>query len=405
MENADIIKNLKDERDYLISQKYYSRDVERRLRKNLNSKLIKVITGPRRAGKSTVAINILSKYKDFFYLNFDSEILLKIEDKFSFIKENTKLFKNGKIIFIDEVQNLDNFEILVNQLQRNGYNVVITGSNANLLSRELSTHLTGRYIETEVLPFSYTESLEVHPNLKFLDYLKIGGFPEQLISKGKLVEYIETLFESIILKDIVTRYAIRNSRDLLKLSKYLISNPAQLSNFSRLKKKLDIGSVNTVIDHYSYLKEAYLINTLNYFSYKTSEIIRSDFKTYLIDTGVVSSNLLSFDLNMGYLLENSIFLELIRWGYRPNIELFMLKDKDNYECDFFINKDKKILIQVSISIKDNNTREREFRGITNSEIPFDKAFVVVLDDTENNLSTNEIEVIGVQEFLQKNILL
>lgn len=394
----EIIRNLKEERDFLIQQKFYRRDKTKELDKNIDSNLIKVITGPRRAGKSTLVIQTLSKYEDFFYLNFDSQEVLNIPNKFQFIKSNAKKFKNGKIVFIDEVQNLEGFELLVNQLQRNGFNVFITGSNANLLSRELTTHLTGRFLKTEVLPFSYSEALQVNPNMTIRDYMRIGGFPEQLISNGEISGYIEALFESIILKDIVNRYSLRNTNDLLNLARYLATTPTQISNFTKLKNKLNIGSTNTVIDYYGYLQEAFLINPLKYFSFKSSEVIRSDFKSYLIDTGIATTNMVRFESNLGYLFENIVFLELLRKGYRPDENLFIVKNDKGEECDFFINSNKKILIQSSLSVLDNDTKNREFNGILNSVIGFDESYVVVEDNNENKLSTDKINVLGFAEW-------
>lgn len=393
----EYVRTLKEERDYLLEQGYVTRIQEHKLSEYLESDLIKVITGPRRAGKSTLALKCMSKYNDFFYINFDNLEVLKIEDKFQFILECSTEFENGKRLFLDEIQNVDKFELLVNQLQRNGFNIVMTGSNANLLSRELATHLTGRYLRIEVLPFSYNEAKLINADLTYLEYIKIGGFPEPLKSGGKTVEYLQTLFESILLKDIVARYSLRNSADLLKLSNYFVKTPSQTASYSKLANKLGISSVNTVMDYYSYLMEAYLLFKLNTYSFKASEIVKSDFKTYLIDTGVFAAHSSKFDGNLGYLFENAVFLELLRGGYTPGKNLYKYKNKDGSEIDFLIVGEKFIRIQACLSLLENSTRNREFGSLRGDSSDVEsKNLVVVLDSTESRFSEEGVDVIGIE---------
>lgn len=399
MNNLNIIKNLKSERDYLLSQKYVKRTFQHKFNKVLDSELTKVIIGPRRAGKSTLGIVALKNIPDFFYINFDTIEIANIEDKFAFIQENHTYFKNGKTLLLDEIQNVNNFELLLNQLKRNGYNLIITGSNANLLSRELATHLTGRYIQFEVLPFSYREAKLIVKDLCFSDYLKYGGFPKQLKNIDKLDNYISLLFESILVKDIIARYNLRNTFDLLKLSNYIINTPAQESTYTKFKNKLGLSSTNTVIDYYDYLSQAYLINKLNNYSPKQSEVIKSAFKSYVIDTGVFIDNPNKFNSNLGYLFENAIFNELLKAGFKPQKNLFLLKNKDRSEVDFYIKTDEKeYLIQTSISLKDNSTRNREFYALNNAET-FGKdvsKMIIVLDKEEESFSTSDIKIIGAE---------
>lgn len=401
MDTQNLVTKLKNERDYLLSQTYVPRTAGEKLEAALNSDLIKVITGPRRAGKSTVAIQILKQFPDFLYINFDSQDVIKIEDKYSFITSISSNYTNGKRLLLDEIQNVPQFELLVSELQRNGFNIVMTGSNANLLSRELSTHLTGRFVQIEVLPFSFTEAKGLLPDLTLLDYLRLGGFPEQLKTQGKVETYLPTLFESIILKDIVTRYELRNTLDLLNLSTYLLNTPSQPTNFTRLRDKLGMNSTNTTIDYYGYLEEAYLIHKLPLFSWRDSEVIRSDFKTYLVDTGLFTTNSSKFEQNLGHLFENAVFTHLLRQGHRPQIELFQLRNSNSTEVDFYVRGEEKILIQACLSVKDNGTREREFAAISESKVDYNSAYVVVLDPTEAQFSTEKVKVISFEDWVKE----
>ncbi|MBD3280052.1 AAA family ATPase [Candidatus Dojkabacteria bacterium] len=399
-----LIKSLKSERDYLLGKQYVYREKSQELNKALDTELIKVITGPRRSGKSTLALQALSETEDFFYLNFDNTELLGIEDIFDFVTSESKNFKDGNLVFLDEVQNVENFELLLTRLQRNGYNLVITGSNSKLLSRELATSLTGRYRQIEVMPFSFTEAKRLDNELSYIEYLRIGGFPEQIKNKGLIEDYLTNLLESVVLKDIVWRYNIRNTPDLNKLSNYLMRTPSQLSSFNKIKDKLGLASVNTVIDYYSYLEEAYLVNRLHYFSYKNSEVIKSNFKSYLIDTGVFLDNPLMFKGNTGYLFENAIFVDLVRKGYKPQQTLFQLKNNNGTEVDFLLRDgSKNVLIQTSLSIKDNETKLREFKGLNSTNFENSEKYVVVANDDEGNLGEGDVEILSPEE-LQKVLL-
>lgn len=391
-------KQLKQERDFLLSQPYIQREAEQDLEKTISSHLIKVITGPRRAGKSTMGLHALKKYNDFVYINFDTRAILETENIYDFIIQLSKEFANSKIMFLDEIQNIKDFELIVSQLNRNGFHIIMTGSNANLLSQELATHLTGRYIHIKVLPFNYQEAKQLRPQLTYLEYLKIGGFPEQLKLAGTAENYLQTLFESIILKDIVARYSIRKTYDLLKLATYLINTPSQNSNYTRIKNKLNMNSTNTLIDFYSYLSEAYLIYNLKTYSYKSSEMIKSDFKTYIIDTGMFTAHSVKFEEHIGHLFENSIFIDLIRKKYQPNRDLFQVANHNKTHVDFYLHKNKKTLIQACISVRDNTTRQREFNAILQSSVEYEEAYVIVLNKEESLYSNEQIQVIGIEDW-------
>ena len=219
-----IVLSHKIERDNLLRGEYISRNGVDVARESIKNTLIKVIIGPRRAGKSVFALDILRGF-DFAYLNFDDERLTEVSDYDDIIKAIRQVYGDTKYILFDEVQNLRNWELFVNRLNRNGFNIVITGSNSRLLSKELATHLTGRFFQFQILPFSFAEflkakgfivdeALELKERQGLLlrhlsDYLTSGGYPKVVVNGLEYGSYISTLFESILFKDIVKRYNIR----------------------------------------------------------------------------------------------------------------------------------------------------------------------------------------------------
>lgn len=235
----EIILSQKVERDEFLRGRYVPRDGLQKAREGARDNLIKVIVGPRRAGKSVFCIQMLEK-EDFAYLNFDDERLLGASDYDELLKAIRQVYGETKILLFDEIQNLKNWELFVNRLNRRGFNIIITGSNAHLLSRELSTHLTGRHIQYRVLPFSFLEfikakgfivdqTLELKEKqgilLNHLDrYLEKGGYPEVVVKDLDARSYLTTLFESILFKDIVKRYGVRYAKKLNDLAHYLVTN-------------------------------------------------------------------------------------------------------------------------------------------------------------------------------------
>ena len=187
----------------------------------LDKNIIKVITGPRRAGKSFFTLHELSKQGNFGYVNFDDEALVEVEDYNEIIDTLQSVYQQTDLLFLDEIQNLPKWELFVNRLQRQGYRLVVTGSNSRLLSRELATHLTGRYLPTLVFPFSFREYLryyypgDVTSNeirTKLSDFLQYGGFPEPLVKDLDLKQYLNTLHDSVLFKDIIKRHGIHKIR-------------------------------------------------------------------------------------------------------------------------------------------------------------------------------------------------
>lgn len=380
-----MIKNIvyqhKLEKEDLVSREYVFRENLDFAKKFIDSDLIKIITGPRRAGKSVAAFLFL-KGRDFAYLNFDDENLLKIKNYDEIIKAVFEVYPESKYLFFDEIQNLKNWEIFVNKLKRRGYNLILTGSNAKLLSKDLATALTGRHIPIEIFPFSFKEFLDAKgweikkeeiniPEvqgriLNYLDeYRRDGGFPEVIVKKLEVRTYLETLSSSILFKDIVKRYNVRFPQKIYDLNNYLNSNFSSEFSFSKLKNILEFRSTATLQNYISYLEEAFLIFILNRFSFKMKEQIKTPKKVYLVDNGFCSIAPSRFSQDFGRTMENLVFVEILRRGHKPNRDVFFYKTRNNKEVDFLLKKGINIeqLVQVCYRIEEVKTKERETRAL------------------------------------------
>lgn len=377
----DILLQQKTEKDKLLNKKYVVRQQLALAKKYLNSPLIKVISGPRRSGKSVFCL-LLLKDKNFVYVNFDDENLLKVNNYDKIVEAIFAVYDEPQYILFDEIQNLNNWEIFVNKLQRRGLNLILTGSNAKLLSRELASALTGRYLPLEILPFSFAEYLSAKdffykgeavnlPENKgrilnlLSDYLQSGGFPEAVTTGIDPNLYLNTLFDSILLTDIVKRRNLRLSADLYNLASYLMANFAQETSFTKLKNILSFRSVLTVQNYCRYLEEAYLIFPLSRFSYKFKEQLKAPKKTYAVDNGLISAKSFQFSPNIGRLMENAVFLQLIRKGFSPGKNLFYYQSKTGRETDFILRKGAEVetAIQVCRSFVSPGIQVRETAGL------------------------------------------
>ena len=371
----------KNEQSNLLKIPYIQRDNLDKVREQIDTPLIKVVTGPRRAGKSVFSL-LLLKDKNFAYLNFDDENLVKAENYDEIVQAMFEVYPTPQYFLFDEIQNLPAWELFVNKLHRRNYNILLTGSNARLLSKELATTLTGRHLTYEILPFSFREFLGAKnisfskddlalPEIKgrflnaFEEYLKKGGYPE-IVTKGLDVKtYLATLFDSVLLKDIVKRYKVRFTSKLYDLATYLISNTASEFSFTKLKNILGFASVSTVEKYLGYLEESYLFFVLNRFSFKVKQQIKAPRKIYLVDNGFIEAKAFQFSPDTGRLMENLAFVEFIRRGYVPNLDLFYYKTRNNREVDFVVRRENRIeeLVQVSLASADHNTREREMKAL------------------------------------------
>lgn len=398
----DIILQHRAEKDKFLSKEYISREKLNFARKFLASDLIKVIIGPRRAGKSVFSF-LLLKDKEFAYLNFDDENLLKIKDYDEIIKAIFAVYPKQEYILFDEIQNLPQWELFVNKLQRRGYNLILTGSNARLLSQELGTALTGRYIPIQIFPFSFREFLAAKkftlkeeslniPEVKgrvlgLLDeYLKNGGFPEVVVKDLEAKTYLETLFDAILFKDVVKRYKVRFSQKISDLALYLASNFTSEFSFNKLKNVLDFRSIATLQNYLKYLEEAYLFFSLNRFSFKAKEQIKTQKKIYLVDNGFIAAKSFQFSPNLGKLMENLVFGEILRRGNEPNKDVFFYKTKNNKEIDFVLVKGIKVvqLIQVCYQTDQSEIRQRETKALIEAgkELNCHEFLIITWDEEE-----------------------
>lgn len=256
----DVILSQKNERDELRAWHYVVRDGLATARQAMGSGLIKVITGPRMAGKSVFAVQMLEG-SEYAYVNFDDERLAATRDFDDLLRALIQVYGGTKTIFFDEIQNVPNWELFVSRLHRRGFNIVLSGSNANLLSRELATHLTGRYREFQVLPFSFNEfirakglvldeTIELKEKQGVLlahlhDYMLNGGYPEVVVRGVDARNYLSTLFESVLFKDVVKRYGVRFASKLGDIGRYVLSNHAREFSLTGLKNILAFRSVHT----------------------------------------------------------------------------------------------------------------------------------------------------------------
>ncbi len=380
----DIVLKQKLKKEELLKSQYVDRTKEPFAKKWLDSNLIKVVLGPRRAGKSVFSL-LLLKDRDFMYFDFDDEVLASEGSipTAELMKELHSAYGNIKTILFDEIQNLPAWELFVNRLQEEGYNILLTGSNARLLSMELATHLTGRHMPIELLPFDFKEFLKgkkfkIDPEYKSLpekhgqllnlldQYLLHGGFPEVVVSNLDPADYLEVLFDSLLFKDVVKRHRVKFSTQISTLGSHLVNNFASLYTLNKLMKALNLKSVHTVDKYTSYLEEAYLIFSLSRYSPKSRQRINSPKKVYVVDNGFITAKAIQHSPDKGKLMENLVFTELVKRGVKPNRDLFYYKTRNDREVDFVIKKETEVseLMQVCYESINPDVEQREVKALT-----------------------------------------
>lgn len=321
-----------------------------------------VITGIRRCGKSTFLTQLLSKQKNGYYLNLEDPRLDNFElSDFNKVEAIMKeVYGENGIYFFDEIQNIDKWEKFIRYLVDKKEKIIITGSNASLLSRELGTRLTGRHLQVEMFPFSFNEFLSIKsekPSVKsFEKYLYKGGFPEYLKKENPSI--LHELLLDVVMKDIAVRFGIRNTGILNRIAIFLISNVGKEFSYNSIKKTFDIKSVQSVIDYVSYFEDAYLVFTVPRFSYSYKQQQVNPKKVYSIDNGFSYNNSASFSKDKGKMLENVVFLGL----RRRFKDIFYFQEKN--ECDFVVKEKDKIkrAIQVCFDLNEE-TKDRELGGL------------------------------------------
>lgn len=378
-----------------------------------NRDVIKVITGVRRSGKST----IMYQYKNWLqengvsekqtiYLNFENLDTIELHESIAlhkYIKEKTKEDLEYYLLF-DEIQIVDKWEVAINSLNLDKkLDIVITGSNAKLLSSELATYLAGRYVSIIVYPFSLRESSLKDPNLTLQNYMTYGGFPgvigvENNHSKSII---LNDLLDSVLLKDVMLRNRINNGHLLRALASFIFQNSGSMFSIRKIantiKSELGINSKEETISMYiEYLKEAYLIYELERYDLKGRKVFSRNNKFYGVDPGLRESLTSGGNKDYGHILENLVFLELLRRGYR-----IYTGEIEEYEIDFICEKnDELIYVQVSLNLMDEKTREREFRPL---EMIADNYPKIILSLDSLDFSKSGIRNVNAEQFLKGDV--
>lgn len=347
---------------------------------NLSSKMAQVAIGVRRSGKSVLCYNALTKANiQFAYINFDDERFQDITsaDLNNVLLVLNKVYGDFKYLFMDEPQDVDGWHLFVNRLLRKGLRIIITGSNAKLLSGELATHLNGRSMEIPLYPFSFKEYCEFHQvNVSskttsnkaarlalFDEYLKKGGFPE-LLSEKNVGKYIDTLVSRIINIDIVKRHKIKYKATLESMINHILNNVPSEIAYEELAHLFDIRSHHTAENYVSYAEKAYLISICKRWSTQ-SKIRVGSRKAYPIDVALMNNRKDAFvGDNLGFRLESIVYIELLRRTKPLNQNVFYLKEQSG-EADFVVCERNSVIevIQVSYDIASPATRKREINGL------------------------------------------
>ncbi|MCX6226540.1 MAG: ATP-binding protein [Bacteroidia bacterium] len=409
----DIIAGQKAEMEKKLQDRYVQRET---VLKGFDTDLISVIIGPRRAGKSFFAMHAVGRNPGIGYANFDEERLLQVGNFDEIISAIRAVYQDPKLLLFDEIQNVSQWEIIVNRLHRNGYKLVLTGSNSHLLSSDLATHLTGRHFCTYVFTFSFKEILTLLPHSEIIadlqqrcsEYVMKGGFPEVWVKNYDPVDYLATLFDSIILKDIVKRYHVRFPNALTDLAQIMITNISGEFSITSIQKLAKFNSNHTTVKYLGYLEEAFLLFSIPRFSNKISEQQKSGKKYYCYDNGYFQAKAFKFSPNTGKLFENTVAINLKQRELEGSLELFFYKNQKQEEVDFVVQQELKItqLIQVCYNLSDPKVRDREVRSLlkAGTELKCNRLIVVTNDyeKTEKHSwfgASGEIEFIPLWKWL------
>ena len=382
-----------------------------------DTEFIKVITGIRRCGKSSLLKlfmqKILQENKNTYviYMNFESFEFDEIVDyKDMYIKIKSQIKENEKTyILLDEVQRVTSWEKCVNALTVDfNCDIYITGSNAYLLSSELSTYLSGRYIEIKMLPLSFKEYLEFTKfsdntviEEKFSEYIKFGGMPGIITLKNDENLYenaIKGIYNTVFMKDVIERNKLIDATLLEKVLKFLMNNIGSMVSSKKIADYLTSQGTkvthNTILNYLDMLKNAYIIYKVPRYDIKGKELLKTLEKYYIVDTGIRNSILGFRDTDYGHIIENVVFFELLRRGYDVTVG-----KNDSLEVDFIAtNSNDKKYYQVTLSMLDESVRERELKPLKNINDNYEKT-VLTLDKIYNNTSEEGIKIKNVIDFL------
>ncbi len=388
-----------DQLDYTAPKVFFERSQTDKIQKFINDPSIIILSGMRRSGKSTIQRLFQRELlKSDYFFNFDDERLVQFEvDDFQTLLETfIELFGKQTTFYFDEIQNIKGWELFIRRLYEKGYKIFITGSNAKLLSKELGTHLTGRYIQLEIYPLSFKEIIQHECSSIYLKkalstedigiilhqfsiYLKYGGIPEYF--KFKKPEYLKDLYEGILYRDIVSRYNISDEKALRELVYYFASNVGKEFSYTNLSETIGVSSPHTVSNYCYYLEQCYLGFFLNRYSHSLKKQIQYNKKCYLIDPALIHTIGFRVSDDRGRLLENIVFIHL----KMAHEEIYF--HKENKECDFIIRKNNQIVqaIQVTTSLTDKKVKEREINGLIEAMDTYNLNEGVIITESEEEI--------------------
>ena len=369
----------------------------REIRPFYNQELIKVLIGIRRSGKSVILTQIMNELqadgideKHIIYINFEDFDFDEYTDpkKLHTYVKNKIIDKKKYYIFFDEIQNVNTWEKVVNSLRATkNTSIFITGSNSDLLSSDLATHIAGRYVSFKITPFTFKEVCELlnivdkkDVEEEFSDYVKWGGLPQRFMQTDDMSKktYLNDIYDSIIIKDVVQRFGVKNIDLLNRIATYLLTTPSQVFSPESIKKYFESTSrgvsLETLYNYLDYFVRANLISKADRYDIRGKRILTGKYKYYLTDLGFIHILSEGKKAQIGAYLENIVYNELIARGYNVNIGSI-----DNGEIDFIATRfEEKIYIQVTYLLDDENVSEREFGAYKQIEDNYPK-YVLSMD--------------------------
>ncbi len=416
MDREKIKKVIADQREYQLPGNFFDRSQSEVIRQYVDDPNVLIISGIRRSGKSTI-MRLLQQeqLKSDYFFNFDDERLVQfnVEDFQTLLEIFIELFGKQTTFYFDEIQNIEGWERFIRRLYEHGNKIFITGSNANLLSKELGTHLTGRNIQLEVYPLSFKEIVyHEQPNLLnksiystvdtgillnlFSVYMKHGGVPEYF--KSRKEEYLKNLYEGILYRDIIVRHNISHEGPIKELVYYFASNIGKEFSYTNLAEYLGLGSPNTVSNYCGYLEDCYLCFFLNRYSHSLKKQIQYNKKCYMIDPAIIRLIGFRSSEDRGRLMENIVLLHLKMHGK----DVFFHKEQK--ECDFITRQGNRVVeaIQVTTHLSDQKVRKRELEGLLEAIRTYDLKEGIILTENETEFIEFEgykIEVIPIWKWL------
>lgn len=395
--NRELLKQIiMDQLRYRSPKNLYQRVVAKTIQSFEHDPNIIILSGIRRSGKSTIQ-RILQSSSDY-YFNFDDERLVQfqVSDFQILLEVFIELFGDQTKFYFDEIQNIEGWERFIRRLYEQGKKIYITGSNAKLLSKELGTHLTGRYIQLEVFPLSFFEiinhqypeafskkalsTIDVGMILHhFSNYLNNGGIPEYV--EFEKSEYLKNLLEGILYRDIIVRYKIQDEKTLKETVYYLASNIGKEFSYTNLAKTVGLHSPHTIVNYCNYLEQCYLCFFIFRYNHSLQKQLQSNKKCYMIDPALIRMTGFRVSEDRGRFLENVVFLHL----KMQMKEIYFHKDKK--ECDFILREGNQIVqaIQVTTTLAHPEVRKREIEGLTEAMEAYNLQNGIILTETETEL--------------------